>query len=402
MQKGFLFFIIFTIFYLHLFSYYVKYITNNFISLKHQIMDRGGYKMTRALNFNAGPAALPEKVLREAQKNLLNFNGTGMSIMELSHRSKDFEDVHNQAQLQLRKLLHISDEYDVLFLQGGASLQFSMVPMNLLPSEKIAHYVLTGSWSEKALKEAKKVGQTSVLASTKEVNYKSIPELQLDNLPKNAAYLHITSNNTIYGTQWQSFPNVTVPLIADMSSDILSKPLHIEKFGLIYAGAQKNLGPSGITVVIVRKNLINSDLDHIPTMLNYGTYSNNNSLYNTPPTFAIYLLKLVLDWVEIEGGVGAIEKRNLEKAQILYDVIDSSNGYYQGHAEKDSRSNMNVTFTLPNEEETKKFLKIAQENGFIGLSGHRSVGGCRASIYNAVPTDHVVQLAEFMKKFFAR
>lgn len=364
-------------------------------------MNRGGYTMTRALNFNAGPAALPEKVLLEAQKNLLNFNGTGMSVMELSHRSKDYEEVHNQAQMQLRKLLRISIEYEVLFLQGGASLQFSMVPMNLLSAEKKGYYVLTGSWSEKALKEAQKVGQTSVLASTKEKNYKSIPDLQLEHLPENAAYLHITSNNTIYGTQWQSFPNVSVPLVADMSSDILSKTLNIDQFGLIYAGAQKNLGPSGITVVIVRKDLINSELAHIPTMLNYETYSKNNSLYNTPPTFAIYLLKLVLDWVESEGGVDAIEKRNLEKAQILYDVIDGSNGYYQGHAEKESRSNMNVTFTLPNDEETKNFLRLAEENGFIGLSGHRSVGGCRASIYNAVPIEHVIQLADFMKKFFA-
>lgn len=355
--------------------------------------------MTRALNFNAGPAALPEKVLLEAQENLLNFNDTGMSVMELSHRSKDYEEVHNSAQSQLRKLLNIPNEYEVLFLQGGASLQFSMVPINLLTPEKIGYYVLTGSWSEKALKEAKKIGQTSILASSKEKNYKFIPELPLEQLTERAAYLHITSNNTIYGTQWQSFPNISAPLIADMSSDILSRPLNIEQFDLIYAGAQKNLGPSGITVVIMKRNLIHSSLDSIPTMLNYETYSKNNSLYNTPPTFAIYLLKLVLDWVESEGGVTAIERRNIEKAQILYEVIDGSNDYYQGHANIDSRSNMNITFTLPTEEDTKRFLQAADEHGFVGLAGHRSVGGCRASIYNAVPTDHVIQLAEFMTKF---
>lgn len=355
--------------------------------------------MTRALNFNAGPAALPEAVLQEAQKNLLNFNGTGMSVMELSHRSKDYEEVHVGAQTKLKKLLGISDEYDILFLQGGASLQFSMVPMNLLSEGKVGYYVLTGSWSEKALKEAKKAGVTSVLASTKDQNYKSIPNLNLENLKDNAAYLHITSNNTIYGTEWKSYPDVSVPLIADMSSDILSKSLDINQFGLIYAGAQKNLGPSGVTVVIVKKNLIQSSFDHLPTMLNYQTYSKNNSLYNTPPTFAIYLLNLVLDWVENEGGIEAVEKRNNEKAKILYDVIDESNGYYSGHAAKESRSNMNVTFTLPTEEDTKGFLQLAKENGFVGLNGHRSVGGCRASIYNAVPLDHVGQLAEFMKKY---
>lgn len=355
--------------------------------------------MTRALNFNAGPAALPEAVLLKAQKNLLNYNGTGMSIMELSHRSKEYEEVHNGAQSQLRKLLQIPADYDILFLQGGASLQFSMVPMNLLTEEKTGYYVITGSWSEKALKEAKKIGQTTVFASTKEENYKSIPELEYTELGDDAAYLHITSNNTIYGTQWQVFPHVSVPLIADMSSDILNKPLDIEKFGLIYAGAQKNLGPSGVTVVIVKKDLITQPLEHLPTMLNYQTYSKNNSLYNTPPTFAIYLLKLVLDWVEEEGGLAVIDKRNEKKAKLLYDVIDESNGFYTGHARKNSRSNMNITFTLPTEDDTKSFLALAKEKGFVGLGGHRSVGGCRASIYNAIPVEHVEQLAQFMKNY---
>lgn len=358
--------------------------------------------MNRALNFNAGPAALPEAVLLEAQKNLLNFNNSGMSVMELSHRSKDYEEVHNGAQEQLRKLLKISDEYEILFIQGGASLQFSMIPMNLLAEQKVGYYVLTGAWSEKALKEAKKVGRTSILASTKDENYQSIPSLELNEIKEDAAYLHITSNNTIYGTQWSSFPDISVPLVADMSSDILSRPLEVNQFGLIYAGAQKNLGPSGVTVVIVKKDLLTQSLDHLPTMLNYQTFSKNNSLYNTPPTIAIYLLKLVLDWVETEGGVETIEKKNQGKAKILYDVIDESNGFYQGHAQKNSRSNMNVTFTLPSEEITKSFLNLAKEKGFVGLNGHRSVGGCRASIYNAVPLDHVAQLATFMKEYQSR
>ncbi|MDF1511205.1 3-phosphoserine/phosphohydroxythreonine transaminase [Robertmurraya sp. DFI.2.37] len=358
--------------------------------------------MTRALNFNAGPAALPEAVLQEAQKHLLNFNGTGMSVMELSHRSKEYEEVHAGAQQQLRKLLTISEEYEVLLLQGGASLQFSMIPLNLLKEGKIGYYVLTGSWSEKALKEAKKVGSTAIIASSKEEQYRSIPSLKTEPLDEDGAYLHITSNNTIYGTEWKSYPSSSIPLIADMSSDILSKRINVEQFGLIYAGAQKNLGPSGVTVVIMKKDLITTPDDHLPTMLSYETYSKNQSLYNTPPTFSIYLLKLVLDWVEHEGGIEALEKRNQEKAKILYDVIDESDRFYSGHAIPDSRSNMNVTFTLPSEEKTKEFLNLAEEKGFVGLNGHRSVGGCRASIYNAVPVDHVVQLAEFMKWFKAR
>lgn len=358
--------------------------------------------MKRAYNFNAGPAALPEEVLVTAQEQLLNFNGTGMSVMELSHRSKDYEAVHNGAKEKLKKLLHIPDDYEVLFLQGGASLQFSMVPLNLLSENKTAYYVLSGSWSEKALKEAKKVGATKILASSKEENYRSIPPFDKNAIGDDAAYVHITSNNTIYGTQWQDFPSITSPLVADMSSDILSKRIDMNKFALIYAGAQKNLGPSGVTVVIMKKNLINDALEHLPTMLQYSTYSKNNSLYNTPPTLAIYFLQLVLDWVEEQGGLEEIEKRNAEKANLLYDCIDNSNGFYKGHADKNSRSLMNVTFTLPSEEETTKFLQSAKENGFVGLNGHRSVGGCRASIYNAVPLEHVEALVDFMKKYHSR
>ncbi len=356
--------------------------------------------MNRALNFNAGPAALPDEVLKVAEANWLNFNGSGMAIMELSHRSNEYETVHNQAKELLRKLLAIPDNYEVLFLQGGASLQFSMVPMNLLTEEKVGHYILSGVWSEKALQEAKKIGKTNVVASSKDENYRSIPPFQLDALAENTAYLHITSNNTIYGTQWQSFPDIgKYPFIADMSSDILSKKFKIEHFDLIYAGAQKNLGPSGVTVVIIKKDLLINSNENLPTMLNYNTYAKNNSLYNTPPTLAIYLLKLVLDWADRLGGLDIIEKKNDEKAKVLYDCIDESEGFYIGHASTDSRSKMNVTFNLHDEETTKNFLQQASVAGFIGLNGHRSVGGCRASIYNAIPLDHVCQLVEFMNKF---
>jgi phosphoserine aminotransferase len=356
--------------------------------------------MKRAYNFNAGPAALPLAVLEKANAEWLNIFGSGMSVMELSHRSKEYEQIHAKAQNLLRELMNIPENYEVLFLQGGASLQFSMVPMNLLPKDQVAYYVLTGAWSDKALKEAKKVGKTKVAASSKEDNYTYIPPIEEIQLGEDAAYLHITSNNTIYGTQWKVFPtSSTVPIVADMSSDILSKKIDVSSFGLIYAGAQKNLGPSGVTVVIIRKDLINNSLSELPTMLNYETHAKNNSLYNTPPTMAIYLLSLVLEWVKEQGGVEAIEKINEQKAKVLYKMIDESEGFYKGHALPDSRSHMNVTFTLPNEDLTKKFLSQAKEEGFVGLSGHRSIGGCRASIYNAVPLEHCEKLAEFMETF---
>jgi phosphoserine aminotransferase len=358
--------------------------------------------MKRAYNFNAGPSALPLPVLERAQAELLNFRNTGMSVMELSHRSREYDVVHNSAKERLKRLMNIPDTHDVLFLQGGASLQFSMVPMNFLSEGKIGNYVLTGSWSEKALKEAKKVGPTHIAASSKEANYTHIPKFEDIQLSENAAYLHITSNNTIFGTQWREFPNIQVDLVADMSSDILSREINVEQFALIYAGAQKNLGPSGVTVVIIRNDLLERIPDNLPTMLDYRTYSQSNSLYNTPPTFAIYMLSLVLEWVEEEGGVKAIEARNQKKAAIVYEAIDASNGFYAPHAEKESRSLMNVTFTLPNEELTKKFLAEANEKGFVGLAGHRSVGGCRASIYNAVPLEACEALAAFMEDFRRR
>ncbi|MCM3651058.1 3-phosphoserine/phosphohydroxythreonine transaminase [Metabacillus litoralis] len=353
----------------------------------------------RAYNFNAGPAAVPLPVLEQAQKELVNFKNTGMSVMELSHRSKEYEEVHNRAITLLRELMNIPDTYEVLFLQGGGSLQFSMIPMNFLQEGKTAHYILSGAWSEKALKEAKDFGETRVLASSKDANYTHIPtDYSLEDI-KDGAYLHITTNNTIYGTQWNEYPTSPIPLIADMSSDILFKEIDVEKFSLIYAGAQKNLGPSGVTVVIVKKDFLETARTNVPTMLSYSTYAENNSLYNTPPTFAIYMLSLVLEWVKEQGGVKSIQKNNEEKAKYIYDAIDNSEGFYKAHATEDSRSLMNITFTLPNEELTKKFLQEAKERQFIGLAGHRSVGGCRASTYNAVPKEACEALANFMTEF---
>ncbi|TDQ36071.1 3-phosphoserine/phosphohydroxythreonine transaminase [Aureibacillus halotolerans] len=355
---------------------------------------------TPTYNFNAGPAALPKEVLAQAQEELLNFQGTGMSVMELSHRSAAYDQVHQKASALLRELMDIPENYDVLFLQGGASLQFSMVPMNFLPAGGTADYVITGAWAQKALKEAKLFGKPHIAATTEASNFAHIPteeELQLSDDP---AYVHVTSNNTIFGTQWTSFPETLqkAPLVCDMSSDILSRPIDVSSFSLIYAGAQKNLGPSGITVVIKRKDwkAVNSS---IPTMLSYETHAKTDSLYNTPPTFAIYMLSLVLQRVKDIGGVKVVEAENNRKAQLLYQTISESNGFYTPHAAAGSESKMNVTFRLPDEDTTKVFLAKAKDSGFSGLAGHRSVGGCRASIYNAVPYDSVEALASFMKDF---
>ncbi len=359
--------------------------------------------MKRAFNFNAGPAALPLAVLQEAQEELLDFRGTGMSVMELSHRSKDYDAVHNGAKELLRRLLDIPEDYAILFLQGGASLQFAMVPMNFLGRERTANYILTGSWSEKALAEAERFGQVAVGASSKGEKYNHIPAPDSLEIDGSEAYVHLTSNNTIYGTQWAQFPDTEgVPLVADMSSDILSRPLAVEQFALIYAGAQKNLGPSGVTVVIMRQDLLQRANDNLPTMLRYSTHAERNSLFNTPPTFGIYLLGKVLAWVEKSGGVAAIEKQNRAKAALIYDAIDESAGFYKGHAAKDSRSLMNVTFNLASPELEAKFLKEAAAEGFVGLSGHRSIGGCRASIYNAVPVEACEALRDFMLSFKKR
>lgn len=354
----------------------------------------------RTNNFNAGPSALPISVLEKAQAEMIDFRGTGMSVMELSHRSSAYEAVHNQAIQNLKELLAIPDTHEVLFLQGGASLQFSMIPMNFLQSGKEAGYVMTGSWSEKAFSEAKLFGEVYHAASTKEDNYRRIPKIDEIQYKTGDAYLHLTSNNTIYGTQWKKYPDTgDVPLIADMSSDILSKPVDVSKFALIYAGAQKNLGPSGVTVVIIRKDLLEQAKTTIPTMLKYSTHVKNNSLYNTPPTFGIYMLGEVLNWARELGGLTAISDQNDKKAKLIYDAIDNSNGFYIGHAERDSRSLMNLTFNLKAEELEKKFLEQAKQEGFVGVNGHRSIGGCRVSAYNAVPIEACKAFSEFMIQF---
>jgi len=354
----------------------------------------------RAYNFNAGPSALPLEVLERAQQQLVNFRDSGMSIMEMSHRSAIFDEVHNEAIALLKKLYAIPENYEVLFLQGGASLQFTMVPMNFLQADQTASYVLSGSWAEKAFKEAKLFGTPVEAASTKENQYRSIPALADIHFNEEDAYVHITSNNTIYGTQWKEYPETgNVPLVADMSSDILSKPIDISKFGLIYAGAQKNLGPSGVTVVIIRKDLLEKENKNIPTMLKYTTHADSNSLYNTPPTFGIFMLGEVLKWVESKGGVAEIAKHNEIKAKVIYDAIDNSNGFYKGHATPESRSLMNITFRVADEELEKQFLAEAKAAGFTGLNGHRSVGGCRASTYNAVPLEACEALRDFMVAF---
>ncbi|MFP7296183.1 3-phosphoserine/phosphohydroxythreonine transaminase [Neobacillus niacini] len=354
----------------------------------------------RAYNFNAGPSALPLEVLEKAQQELIDFRGTGMSVMELSHRSAAYEEVHNHAITLLKELLSIPDEYEVLFLQGGGSLQFSMVPMNFLKPGEQAGYIMTGSWSEKAFAEAKLFGDPYHVFSNKESQYRRIPQFEELQYNPTDAYIHLTSNNTIYGTQWSDFPNTgEVPLIADMSSDILSQPFDVSKFALIYAGAQKNLGPSGVTVAIIRKDMIEKGNANIPTMLKYSTHSKNNSLYNTPPTFGIYMLGEVLNWIKELGGINTLGERNKQKAKLIYDVIDQSNGFYVGHAEPESRSLMNITFRVNDEELEKKFLSEAKLEGFVGVNGHRSVGGCRASTYNSVPYETCKAFSEFMIHF---
>ncbi|MDN5293679.1 MAG: phosphoserine aminotransferase [Eubacteriales bacterium] len=357
----------------------------------------------RVFNFNPGPATLPLPVLEEAQRELLNYKGTGMSILETSHRSKEYEAINAETEALLKEILEIPDNYRVLFLQGGATMQFDMVPLNFLTEGATADYILTGSFAEKAYKEAQKVGNVHVAASTKDENYRRIVRFDEIKLSENPAYVHITSNNTIFGTQWKEFPDFgDIPLIADMSSDILSRRIDVKKFALIYAGAQKNLGPAGVTVVIIRDDMIARSNKKLPSMLRYDVHAENNSLYNTPPVFAVYMVNLVLKWVKNQGGLAVIEKINEEKASYLYEVIDESEGFYAGHAEKDSRSLMNVTFRLPSEELEKKFIAEAAEKGLKGLKGHRSVGGIRASIYNAMPVEGCRRLAEFMRDFYKR
>lgn len=354
----------------------------------------------RVYNFSPGPAILPLEVLEEAQRELLNYNNTGMSILEMSHRGKDYEAIQNETETLFKELLDAPTDYRVLFMGGGASSQFALVAMNFLTQGTEADYIVTGNFAEKAWEEAARIGKANIAASAKETNFDRIPGMDQIKLSKSPVYVHMTSNNTIYGTQWQSMPDFKgIPLVADMSSDILSRPVDVSKFGLIYAGAQKNLGPAGVTVVLISPEMLSKANKNLPAIFQYGTFAKNNSLYNTPPTFAVYVTNLVLKWVKKNGGVKAIEKRNLEKAKYIYDAIDNSNGFYKGHSQMEYRSKMNVTFRLPNEELESAFVSEAKKANLVGVKGHRSVGGMRASIYNAMPVEGCQQLAELMKDF---
>ena len=356
----------------------------------------------RIYNFAAGPAVLPVPVLEEIQRNLVALPGVGMSVLEISHRSKTFESILAQAEADIRTLAGIPSNYKVLFLQGGASMQFSMVPMNLLTPGSTADYIDSGSWADKAIKEAKKVGAVNVAASTKAENYSRVPRQDELKLTPGAAYVHMTSNNTIEGTESKELPSVgDTPLVSDTSSDMFSRPIDIARHALIYSGAQKNMGPAGVTVVIVRDDLLQRSQKTLPTMLNYAVHAENGSLYNTPPAFAVYALGLVMKWLIGEGGLAAIATTNERKAAKLYAEIDRT-GFYRGTAHKDCRSLMNVTFRMPSEELETVFVRESTAAGLDGLKGHRSVGGMRASIYNAFPEDGVDALVAFMKEFERR
>ncbi len=356
----------------------------------------------RIHNFSAGPAMLPLSVLEQAQRELISLPGIGMSVMEISHRSKPFDEMIHGAEAGLRELFEIPDGYHVLFLQGGASLQFSMLAMNFLPSEGSADYVLTGSWGKKAVKEAKKCGNVKIAATMADGGFTRVPAQDELTLDPHAAFVHITTNETIEGVEWKAEPDTgSVPLIADASSDILSHPIPIEEYDLIYAGAQKNVGPSGVTLVIVRDELLQRIPEGLHTMLDYRTHVENKSLYNTPNTWGIYIINLVCQWLKEKGGLAGMQRENEAKATLLYDAIDATD-FYRGHADAESRSIMNVTYRLPSEALEKKFCAEATAQGLDGLKGHRSVGGIRASIYNAFPLAGVEALVSFMKEFEAK
>lgn len=357
----------------------------------------------RAYNFNAGPAALPLEVLRQAQEELVDFEGIGMSVMEISHRSKEYERINEEAQALVKELLGVPAGYEVLFMQGGASTQFAMIPMNFLGQGQAAGYALTGSWADKAHKEAQGIGETYVAASGSASGFRRMPAPGEFEVRPDAAYIHITSNETIAGSQYAEYPDTGgVPLIGDLSSDIMCRPVDVSKFAMIYAGAQKNLGPSGVTVVIIRSDLLERANKRLPTMLRYDTFVKSKSLYNTPPVYSVYMVRLVLEWVKRNGGLEAMERANREKTALIYDVIDTSGGFYQGLVEPGSRSLMNITFALGSEELEKTFIRESEQEGFVGLKGHRDVGHMRASTYNAVPYESCKALAEFMKHFQQR
>ncbi|HOJ32318.1 MAG TPA: 3-phosphoserine/phosphohydroxythreonine transaminase [Candidatus Hydrogenedentes bacterium] len=356
----------------------------------------------RVFNFSAGPAVLPVPALKQAQKDLLALPGVGASVMEISHRSKTFSEILEKAKANVKTLLRVPDNYRILFLQGGASLQFSMVAMNLLRgSGKPADYIITGSWGGKAAKEAKKEGTVNIAWDGKNENYVRVPDRDELKLSPDAAYVHFTSNETIQGVQFPAEPSVgDIPLVCDASSDILSRPIPVERYGIIYAGAQKNIGPSGVALVIIREDLLERSSETLPSLLNYKLMAEENSLYNTPPTFAIYMIMLVTNWLlDTFKTLERVAENNTKKASLLYKVIDESNGFYKGHAQPKWRSNMNVTWRLPSEDLEKEFVREATSVGLTELKGHRSVGGCRASIYNAMPLEGVETLCAFMKDF---
>ena len=353
----------------------------------------------RIFNFSAGPAVIPVPVLEEAQRDLLALPGVGMSVMEISHRSKTFDAIIQSAEAGLRELLNIPKDYAVLFLQGGASLQFAMVPMNFLSLDGSADYIVTGRWGKKAVKEAQTFGTVDLAANTADGGFTRVPSQDELHLNPSAAYVHITSNETIGGVEWKTEPDVgDVPLVSDSSSNILSRPIPVEKYGIIYGGAQKNMGPSGVTLVIMREDLLPRVRDGLATMLDYRTHAKDKSLHNTPNTWGIYIINLVCKWLKEKGGLEAMQRENEEKAKLLYEAIDATD-FYRGHADPDSRSTMNVTFRLPSEDLEKKFASEATAVGMDGLKGHRSVGGIRASIYNAFPRAGCEALVEFMKEF---
>lgn len=354
----------------------------------------------RVYNFSAGPAVLPEEVLREAADEMLDYKGTGMSVMEMSHRSKAYDAIIKEAEKDIREIMNIPDNYKVLFLQGGASSQFAMVPMNLMTKNNKADFVITGQWATKAYKEAARYGAANVVASSKDKTFSYIPELDPAAFDKEADYFHICMNNTIYGTKFHTLPDTgSVPLVADISSCILSEPIDVSKFGLLYAGAQKNMAPAGLTVVIIREDLIGHAMDITPTMFDYQIHADNGSMYNTPPCYTIYMAMLVLDWLKNTiGGLDEMKKINEKKAGMLYGFLDASK-LFRGTVEPQDRSLMNVPFVTGDEELDKKFVKAAEAEGFVNLKGHRSVGGMRASIYNAVPVEGVEKLCDFIRAF---
>lgn len=359
--------------------------------------------MSRVMNFSAGPSMLPEAVLKKAADEMLDYNGSGQSVMEMSHRSKAYQAIIDECNALLREVMNIPDDYEVLFLQGGASTQFAMLPLNLATKSGSADFVLTGQWAKKAFSECKKLANAHEVASSADKTFTYIPELDPATFDKNADYFHICMNNTIYGTKYVELPDTgDVPLVADVSSCILSEPIDVTKFGVLYAGAQKNMGPAGLTVVIIRKDLIGEPKEGTPTMLTYKTHAENGSMYNTPPTYAIYICKLVLEWIKNDiGGLEKMKEINVRKANLLYDFLDSSK-MFKGTVEKKYRSLMNIPFVTGNEELDAKFVKEAAAAGFVNLKGHRTVGGMRASIYNAMPEEGVKALVEFMKDFEAK